>query len=231
MGSVGTRCWIFLFTARDGTEPLLLQVKEAQPSVLAAFAGPSKYDNQGQRVVEGQWLIQPVSDIFLGWQRSGPARDGKTHDFYVRQLRDWKFSLDIDRMRPSGMEIYGELCAWTLARSHARSGDSVAIAAYLGGSDVFDQAIAQFASTLRGPDRARSPGAGHRRRDRPGHRAARPVTAGRGAPDLAASGQFAIFAGPISGLYRSCAISPASSYDGITDIHYVPASALRPFLA
>jgi uncharacterized protein (DUF2252 family) len=147
VGSVGTRCWIFLFTARDGAEPLLLQVKEAQPSVLAAYAGPSKYDNQGQRVVEGQWLIQPVSDIFLGWQRSAPARDGKTHDFYVRQLRDWKYSLDIDAMRPSGMEVYGELCAWTLARSHARSGDPVAIGAYLGGSDVFDQAIAQFAST------------------------------------------------------------------------------------
>jgi uncharacterized protein (DUF2252 family) len=147
VGSVGTRCWIFLFTARDGSEPLLLQVKESQPSVLAAFAGPSKYDNQGQRVVEGQWLIQPVSDIFLGWQRSAPASDGKTHDFYVRQLRDWKFSLDTDRMHPSGMEIYGELCAWTLARSHARSGDSVAIAAYLGSSDVFDQAIAQFASS------------------------------------------------------------------------------------
>jgi uncharacterized protein (DUF2252 family) len=147
VGSVGTRCWIFLFTARDGTEPLMLQVKEAQPSVLAAYVGASKYDNQGQRVVEGQWLIQPVSDIFLGWQRSAPARDGKTHDFYVRQLRDWKFSLDIDRMRPSGMAIYGEQCAWTLARSHARSGDSVAIGAYLGGSDVFDQAIAQFASS------------------------------------------------------------------------------------
>ncbi len=98
-------------------------------------------------MVEGQWLIQPVSDIFLGWQRSAPARDGKTHDFYVRQLRDWKFFFDIDAMRPSGMEIYGELCAWTLARSHARSGDSVAIAAYLGSSDVFDQAIAQFVSS------------------------------------------------------------------------------------
>ena len=146
VGSVGTRCWIFLFSTRDGTEPLLLQVKEAQPSVLAAFAGPSKYANQGQRVVEGQWLIQPVSDIFLGWQRSERVRDGKTHDFYVRQLRDWKFSLDIDAMRPSGMLIYGELCAWTLARSHARSGDSVAIAAYLGAADIFDQAIAQFAS-------------------------------------------------------------------------------------
>jgi uncharacterized protein (DUF2252 family) len=147
VGSVGTRCWIFLFTARDGSEPLLLQVKEAQPSVLAAYAGPSKYDNQGQRVVEGQWLIQPVSDIFLGWQRSERARDGKTHDFYIRQLRDWKFSLDIEAMRPSGMRVYGELCAWTLARSHARSGDSVAIAAYLGSADVFDEAIAQFASS------------------------------------------------------------------------------------
>jgi uncharacterized protein (DUF2252 family) len=146
VGSVGTRCWIFLFTARDGTEPLLLQVKEAQPSVLAEFAGPSKYSNQGQRVVEGQWLVQPVSDIFLGWQRSGVVRDGKTHDFYVRQLRDWKFSMDIDAMRPSAMLIYGELCAWTLARSHARSGDSVAIAAYLGSADTFDHAIARFAS-------------------------------------------------------------------------------------
>jgi Uncharacterized protein conserved in bacteria (DUF2252) len=147
VGSVGTRCWIFLFTARDGTEPLMLQVKEAQPSVLAAYAGPSKYDNQGQRVVEGQWLIQPVSDIFLGWQRSEPALDGHTHDFYVRQLRDWKFSLDIDAMGPSAMLVYGELCAWTLARSHARSGDSVAIGTYLGSADVFDDAIAQFAST------------------------------------------------------------------------------------
>ena len=132
VGSVGTRCWIFLFTARDGTEPLLLQVKEAQPSVLSAFAGPSKYANQGQRVVEGQWLIQPVSDIFLGWERTDKLLDGKAHDFYVRQLRDWKFSLDIDAMRPSGMLNYGELCAWTLARSHAKSGDAVAIAAYLG---------------------------------------------------------------------------------------------------
>jgi hypothetical protein len=145
VGSVGTRCWIFLFTARDGTEPLLLQVKEAQPSVLSAFTGPSTYANQGQRVVEGQWLIQPVSDIFLGWQRTDKLLDGKAHDFYVRQLRDWKFSLDIDAMRPSGMLNYGELCAWTLARSHAKSGDAVAIAAYLGKADVFDQAINRFA--------------------------------------------------------------------------------------
>jgi hypothetical protein len=146
VGSVGTRCWIFLFTSRDGTEPLMLQVKEALPSVLSPYTGPSKYANQGQRVVEGQWLMQPVSDIFLGWQRTDKLLDGKAHDFYVRQLRDWKFSLDIDAMRPSAMLIYGELCAWTLARAHAKSGDSVAIAAYLGNADVFDQAIARFAS-------------------------------------------------------------------------------------
>ena len=144
VGSVGTRCWIFLFTARDGTEPLVLQLKEAQPSVLAGFTGPGRYANQGQRVVEGQWLIQPVSDIFLGWQRSEKVLDGQTHDFYVRQLRDWKFSLDIDAMRPAGMLNYGELCAWTLARSHARSGDSVAIAAYLGKAATFDRAVAEF---------------------------------------------------------------------------------------
>ena len=175
VGSVGTRCWIFLFTARDGTEPLLLQVKEAQPSVLSAFAGPSKYANQGQRVVEGQWLMQPVSDIFLGWQRTDKLLDGKAHDFYVRQLRDWKFSLDIDAMRPSAMLNYGQLCAWTLARAHAKSGDSVAIAAYLGNSDVFDQAIARFASRLRRSDRTRPPGTGERSRNRTRHRPQRHV--------------------------------------------------------
>ena len=146
VGSVGTRCWIFLFQDRDGTNPLFLQMKEAQPSVLAAFTGASKHANQGQRVVAGQRLMQAASDIFLGWQRTGKALDGKTHDFYVRQLRDWKFSLDIDAMKPGGMQIYGELCAWTLARAHARSGEAIAIAAYLGGSGVFDQAITEFAN-------------------------------------------------------------------------------------
>jgi Uncharacterized protein conserved in bacteria (DUF2252) len=146
VGSVGTRCWIFLFTDREGSDPLFLQVKEAEQSVLAAFTGASRYANQGQRVFEGQRLMQSASDIFLGWQRTEKALDGKTHDFYVRQLRDWKFSLDIDAMKPSGMQIYGEVCAWTLARAHARSGDSVGIAAYLGGSDVFDRAITEFAA-------------------------------------------------------------------------------------
>ena len=146
VGSVGTRCWIFLFTDPDGSDPLFLQVKEAQASVLGAFTGASKHVNQGQRVVEGQRFIQPVSDIFLGWVRTDTALDGQAHDFYVRQLRDWKFSLDIDAMRPRGMRTYGELCAWTLARAHARSGDAIAIATYLGAADVFDRAIAEFAS-------------------------------------------------------------------------------------
>ena len=146
VGSVGTRCWIFLFTGRDGSDPLFLQVKEAQQSVLSGFVSPNKYTNQGQRVVEGQRLMQPVSDIFLGWLRTDKAPDGKTHDFYVRQLRDWKFSLDIDAMTPRGMQVYGELCGWTMARAHARSGDAIAIAAYLGGADIFDRSIADFAA-------------------------------------------------------------------------------------
>jgi len=113
--------------------------------VLSRFMGASKYHNQGQRVVAGQRLMQAASDIFLGWQRIQAGLDGKARDFYVRQLRDWKFSLDIAGMLPKGMRAYGEVCGWTLARAHARSGDRIAIAAYLGGSDVFDKAIAQFA--------------------------------------------------------------------------------------
>ena len=145
VGSVGTRCWIVLLLGRDDSDPLFLQVKEAEASVLSRFAGASKYANQGQRVVAGQRLMQATSDIFLGWQRIQAGLDGKTRDFYVRQLRDWKLSLDIETMVPRGMRIYGELCGWTLARAHARSGDRIAISAYLGRSDVFDQAITQFA--------------------------------------------------------------------------------------
>ena len=131
---------------RDDSDPLFLQVKEAEASVLSRFAGASKYTNQGQRVVAGQRLMQASSDIFLGWQRIEAGLDGQTRDFYVRQLRDWKFSIDIESMVPRGMRLYGELCGWTLARAHARSGDRIAIAAYLGGSDVFEQAIARFAA-------------------------------------------------------------------------------------
>ncbi len=146
VGSVGTRCWIILMLGRNESDPLFLQVKEAEASVLSRFVGASKYTNMGQRVVAGQRLMQASSDIFLGWQRAEAGLDGKQRDFYIRQLRDWKFSVDIEALVPRGMRTYGELCGWTLARAHARSGDRIAIAAYLGGSDVFDQAITEFAA-------------------------------------------------------------------------------------
>ena len=146
VGSVGTRCWIVLMHGRDESDPLFLQVKEAEASVLSRFVGASKYTNMGQRVVAGQRLMQAASDIFLGWQRNEVGLDGQQRDFYIRQLRDWKFSMPIEVMVPRGMRIYGELCGWTLARAHARSGDRIAIAAYLGNSDVFDQAITRFAA-------------------------------------------------------------------------------------
>jgi uncharacterized protein (DUF2252 family) len=146
VGSVGTRCWIVLMLGRDENDPLFLQVKEAEESVLGHFVGASKYTNQGQRVVAGQRLMQASSDIFLGWQRVEAGLDGRQRDFYIRQLRDWKFSIDVQALIPRGMLLYGQLCGWTLARAHARSGDRIAIAAYLGGSDVFDQAVTQFAA-------------------------------------------------------------------------------------
>jgi len=145
VGSVGTRCWIVLMLGRDESDPLFLQVKEAEASVLSRFVGASKFANMGQRVVAGQRLMQASSDIFLGWQRAEAGLDGKQRDFYVRQLRDWKYSVTIEAMAASGMRMYGRLCGWTLARAHARSGDRIAIAAYLGGSDVFDKAVTQFA--------------------------------------------------------------------------------------
>jgi uncharacterized protein (DUF2252 family) len=147
VGSVGTLCWIVLMLGRDTNDPLFLQVKEAESSVLSRFVGSTRYANQGQRVVAGQRLMQATSDIFLGWQRNDVGLDGKPHDFYVRQLRDWKFSLEIEDMIPRGMRMYGRLCGWTLARAHARSGDRIAIAAYLGASDAFDQAITEFSAT------------------------------------------------------------------------------------
>jgi uncharacterized protein (DUF2252 family) len=147
VGSVGTRAWIALMDAGDGVEPLFLQAKEAQVSVLADYAGRSQYTNQGERVVAGQHLQQAHSDIFLGWTRVANPVDGVDRDFYVRQLRDWKFSVPIELMLPPGMTLYAGLCGWTLARAHARSGDRIALAAYLGSSDKFDQAIADFAET------------------------------------------------------------------------------------
>ena len=146
VGSVGTRCWIALMDAGDGTEPLFLQPKEAQASALAAYCGRSPYASHGERVVAGQLLMQAESDIFLGWTHvTGP--DGVDRDYYVRQLKDWKFSAPIEQMIPSGMAVYAQMCGWSLARAHARSGDRIALAAYLGGSDTFDQAIADFAET------------------------------------------------------------------------------------
>jgi uncharacterized protein (DUF2252 family) len=146
VGSVGTRAWIALMDGGDGTEPLFLQAKEAQLSVLAPYSGSSQYTNQGERVVAGQHLMQAESDIFLGWTQVA-APEGVLRDFYVRQLKDWKFSVPIELMIPSGMRVYARMCGWTLARAHARSGDRVALAAYLGSSDKFDQAIAAFAET------------------------------------------------------------------------------------
>jgi uncharacterized protein (DUF2252 family) len=144
VGSVGTRAWVMLLIGRDAGDPLFLQAKEARPSVLEPFAGKSEFGNQGKRVVQGQRLMQAASDVFLGWVRTTGV-DGKRRDFYVRQLWDWKTSADVESMLPSGMEIYGQLCGWTLARAHARSGDAIAIAAYLGNGDSFDRALAEFA--------------------------------------------------------------------------------------
>ena len=146
VGSVGTETWILLMEPDDGLEPLLLQAKQAQRSVLADYAGQSEYRNQGERVVAGQHLMQAVSDIFLGWQRA-PLPGRRSADYYFRQLRDWKYSAEIEGMNAAAMTGYGRLCGWTLARAHARTGDRIAIAAYLGGSDKFDQAVADFGET------------------------------------------------------------------------------------
>ena len=145
VGSVGTRCWILLLLGRDDDDPLFLQIKETGPSVLERHHGRSQFRNHGQRVVEGQRLMQAASDIFLGWLRNKEGLDGKPRDFYVRQLWDWKTSANLDTILPQGLELYGHACGWTLARAHARSGDRIAIATYLGKSDVFDRAVADFA--------------------------------------------------------------------------------------
>jgi uncharacterized protein (DUF2252 family) len=144
VGSVGTGAWIALLLGRDAHDPLFLQLKEAPPSVLERYVGRSEYRNGGHRVVAGQRMMQAVGDIFLGWIHI-VAPDGRERDFYVRQLRDWKGSVDVDRMVPPGMRIYADLCGWTLARAHARSGDRVAIAAYLGSGEAFDRAVCAFA--------------------------------------------------------------------------------------
>ena len=147
VGSVGTRAWIALFLGVDDEDPLFLQLKEAQPSVLERFVGKSEYSNCGQRVVAGQRLMQATTDIFIGWQHVTAGLDGQPRDFYIRQLKDWKGSFSIEAAVPAGAAAYGRACGWTLARAHARSGDRVAIASYLGAADTFDQAMAVFAET------------------------------------------------------------------------------------
>ena len=143
VGSVGTDAWILLLLD-DHDSPLLLQVKQAEASVLEQFTAKSRFSNHGQRVVAGQWLMQAASDIFLGWERFD--WEGDKRDYYIRQLRDWKGSADIRGMTAAGMQLWGLMCGWTLARGHARSGDRFAIASYLGRSDTFDRAIADFSA-------------------------------------------------------------------------------------
>ena len=145
VGSVGTRCYIVLLVGRDDHDPLILQVKEAQESVLERFAGKSQYSHRGQRVVAGQRLMQTAGDIFLGWQRI-KGFDGQPRDYYVRQLHDWKGGANVDKLRVPGATFYARICGATLARAHARWGDRIAIASYLGNGDDFDRAIADFSS-------------------------------------------------------------------------------------
>jgi uncharacterized protein (DUF2252 family) len=146
VGSVGTRCYILLLMGRDHNDPLFLQVKEAQASVLERFVGPSTFPHHGERVVAGQRLMQAATDIFLGWQRI-KGLDGVSRDYYVRQFHDWKGGAEVELLLPPGAAFYARLCGATLARAHARWGDRIAIAAYLGKGDAFDQAMADFSAT------------------------------------------------------------------------------------
>ena len=150
VGSVGTRAWVLLLEAGVEKDALVMQAKQAGPSALSGFAGESQYHNNGQRVVAGQHLMQASSDIFLGWFRARPMGGARYQDYYVRQLRDWKMSAVIEEMTPQSMQVYARLCGWTLARAHARSGDRVAISAYLGRSNRFDIAVTDFAETYAG---------------------------------------------------------------------------------
>ena len=146
VGSVGTRAWVVLLVGHDPDDPMILQLKEAQQSVLAPYAGETRFGCQGRRVVEGQRLMQAASDPLLGWYHVDGGFDGGNHDYYVRQLWDGKASIDVSQLSPAGLVVYGESCGWTLARGHARSGDRVAMAAYLGEEPVFEEAVADFAA-------------------------------------------------------------------------------------
>jgi uncharacterized protein (DUF2252 family) len=143
VGSVGTRAWVVLLKGRNKKDYLLLQAKQAESSVLERFLSPSEFSTHGERVVRGQRLMQSASDIFLGWQQV-TGYDGQVRDFYIRQLHDWKGSFEIEKSQAVGMKLYAQVCGEALARAHARSGDRVAIAAYMGGSGRFDEIIADF---------------------------------------------------------------------------------------
>jgi uncharacterized protein (DUF2252 family) len=145
VGSVGTRAWIALLVGSGSGEPLLLQMKEAERSVLEQFLKQSRFANHGRRVVTGQRLMQASSDIFLGWLHVAAGPDQQPRDFYVRQLKDWKGSAEIEQMAPKGMAAYGRMCGWTLARAHARGGDRIALASYLGRGTAFERALVEFA--------------------------------------------------------------------------------------
>ena len=134
-----------LFIGRDKGDPLVLQVKQAEQSVAEPFLRPSEYPNMGQRVVEGQRLVQSASDIFLGWDTVA-GEDGVSRDFYFRQMWDWKLSPDVETMLPQGLAVYAQMCGYVLALGHARSGDAIALDSYLGSSARFDEAMAKFAS-------------------------------------------------------------------------------------
>jgi len=143
VGSVGTRCWLMLMVGRDQQDPLFLQAKEAQASVLERFVGRSEYAHHGKRIVAGQHLMQAATDIFLGWQRATDT-SGQTRDYYIRQFHDWKGGVEVQTLRVPGATLYAKVCGTALARAHARWGDRIAIAAYLGKGDSFDRAIADF---------------------------------------------------------------------------------------
>ena len=154
VGSVGTRAWIALLLGRDDSDPLVLQIKEAQHSVLEPYLEDSEHPTNGERVVQGQRRMQAAGDPFLGWTHITRSLDGEARDYYVRQLWDWKGSATIELMSARGLATYGRTCAWTLARAHARSGDRIAMAAYLGRGRVFDDAITDVRRALRRPERA-----------------------------------------------------------------------------
>ena len=144
VGSVGTRCDVALLMAGEH-DPMLLQFKEALPSVLEPYAGKSRYANHGERVVTGQRMLQSASGVFLGW-----TRDGKGRDYYFRQLRDMKMKIDLENMTKGDWFEYVEICGWTLARAHARTGDAALIGGYLGTNDAFDSALTKFAASYAG---------------------------------------------------------------------------------